>query len=242
VRECVHVIEKPALAAGITVQNRGQAANGFTISLNLGTKGGYVFLSPTIMVITHRPNAERAPTESPKLLWYPEKTIRVFVRSQGKSIADDVNSEILQSQDCGLVERMCGCNPDMGRHSFALENLNRLLQFGFLLRLGKTSKFAVRRNANNAAIVTCISVLVPVQTDSPSSGLPLADLLPEFVAWRTDLQHGVLIVRDDGENWSQFEFKQNTLDPGPYVPVHSGTQIIEADYIRASHVRSAAKH
>src|SRR5215472_9973942 len=114
-RQSVYVVVKPALAAGIFTQDRGQVGYGFTITLDVEMKTGHIFLGPKIVVITHCPYSERAPAKPPKLLGHPEKASRVFVRSQGKSIADDVNSEIFQSEDCGSVERMRGCNPDIGR-------------------------------------------------------------------------------------------------------------------------------
>lgn len=122
-----------------------------------------------------------------------------------------------------------------------MEDIHCLLQLAALLLLGEAGKFTSTCDAEHAAFRDQASVLITVQADGPVSLLPLADFTPKIMARGFLLEHGISVVRNDGQKRFQLVLQQRFLHFCPYLPVHGRAKVVKSQKVACFHgAKSAA--
>jgi hypothetical protein len=120
-------------------------------------------------------------------------------------------------------------DPDLGLHTIVPKDLDSSLHFLFLLGTRQASKFAAVLDPNNARELGNESVLITVKPDGPPASLPPPDFFPEGRTRGSDAQLFILVVRYHREKRFDLPLQQDFFNPEPHLPIHCGTDVIEAD-------------
>src|SRR5689334_21827330 len=131
---------------------------------------------------------------------------------------------------------MRGRHPHFRRDLLLVENADGVTQLDLLNLVGQAGKFTAWHPATHAGHIREVTMLIPVQTNSPTTPLPEADAVPEIVDFRR-AEHELLvpIVRDHGHERLNIQVAQIALEETPNAPVHRRANVVEAQDESCSH-------
>src|ERR1700730_18319587 len=124
---------------------------------------------------------------------------------------------------------MGGRNPKAGPDTFPIEYSVGRADLTLLHLARQAREFAARSDTDDTRVVRHKAVLPAVHPNGPAAPLPPADALPECWVGARNIQFGILIVGNDGQDRANLLLHQDRFDMIPIAPTHRWTDIVKPE-------------